>query len=193
LFVKPSRLGSSIGITKVRDQREIVPAIDEAFRYDTKVLVEEYVPGREIECSVLGNREPKASVPGEVVPQHGHEFYDYAAKYTDENGALLLAPAELDAATARRIQETAIRSFLLLGCSGMARVDFFLTPENALVVNELNSIPGFTDISMYPRLWALSGVSYPELIEKLIRLALERSQEEEALETDYYAREQRGQ
>lgn len=182
LFVKPARLGSSVGVTKVKTPEALGPALDEALRYDTKVLIEECVVGREIECAVLGNHAPEASVPGEVVPQH--EFYSYAAKYLDENGAVLKAPADLDEATAARVRELALRSFQALGCRGMARVDMFLTPAGRLVVNELNTIPGFTAISMYPRLWALGGVPYPALVERLIALALEAFAAERALVTD---------
>lgn len=183
LFVKPVRLGSSVGITKVHSAAELLPAIDAAFRFDTEVLIEEYIAGREIECAVLGNRDPRASVLGEVIPIH--EFYSYEAKYLDDDGAELRAPADLDDATATHIRELAVASFKALSCSGMARVDFFLRPDGDIVVNEVNSIPGFTRISMFPRLWGLTGMAYPALVEELIRLALERFEEARGLSVDY--------
>ena len=159
--------------------------MDAAFRFDTTVLIEEYIKGREIECSVLGNREPRASVLGEIIPRH--EFYSYEAKYLDDGGAILAAPANLDQELADRIRGLAVASYNTLSCSGMARVDFFLPADGSIIVNELNTIPGFTRISMFPRLWGLSGLAYPELIEELIRLALERFDEEQALCRDYRA------
>lgn len=168
-FVKPARMGSSVGVSKVKAAADLAAAIELAFRYDDKVLVERCMRGREIECAVLGNGTPRASVPGEVVPRH--EFYSYEAKYLDEHGARLDAPANLPADVARRVQDMAVRAFLAMGCSGMARVDFFLMADGSLAVNELNTIPGFTRISMYPRLWQLTGLTYPQLVGELIRLA----------------------
>ncbi|HSO24946.1 MAG TPA: D-alanine--D-alanine ligase family protein [Chondromyces sp.] len=174
LFVKPARLGSSVGIAKVARGEELEAAVDEALRHGERALVERGLDAREIEVAVIGNRRPRASVPGEVVP--GHEFYDYADKYLD-SACQLLAPAPLDEATASRTQVLALEVFRLLGCAGMARVDLFLEREGGkLWVNEVNSIPGFTSISMYPRLWGLSGLDYPTLIDELVRLALERAQ-----------------
>jgi D-alanine-D-alanine ligase len=174
LFAKPARLGSSVGIRKVRCEDELAGAIEEALRFGERALVERGVDAREIEVAVLGNREPRSSVPGEVVP--GHEFYDYDDKYVD-SACQLLAPAPLDAATTSRVQELAIEVFRLLGCAGMARADLFLARDGGeLWVNEVNTIPGFTSISMYPRLWGLSGLDYPALIDELIRLALERAE-----------------
>ena len=171
LFVKPARLGSSVGISKVKQEHELAAAIELALGHGDRVVVEEAVDAREIEVAVLGNRRPRASVPGEVQP--GHEFYDYDDKYLDSS-CELLAPAPLDEATTDRVQDLAIRVFRLLGCSGMARVDIFLARENSnLWVNEANTIPGFTSISMFPRLWELSGLKNPALIDELIRLALE--------------------
>lgn len=183
MFVKPANLGSSVGISKVRDAAGFQTAIAEAFRYDTKILVEEAIRGREIECAVLGNDDPVASLPGEIIPTH--EFYDYDAKYVDENGARLEAPAKLPAGTVKRVQELAIRTFKVLVCEGMGRVDCFLKPDGTLLVNEINTIPGFTKISMYPRLWGLSGISYTELIDRLIQLALERFAREQTLSTSH--------
>lgn len=172
LFVKPARLGSSVGISKVKAPEELAPAIDAALAYDDRIIVEEGLPAREIEVAVLGGDPPFASVPGEVVP--GHEFYDYADKYMDD-ACQLLAPAPLDAEQAERVRGLAVEAFLALGCEGMARADFLLDRRDGRFwINELNSIPGFTSISMYPRLLDLSGVSYPELLDRLIELALER-------------------
>ena len=183
LFVKPANLGSSVGISKAKDQAGFDKAVKDAFRYDSKILVEESIQGREIECAVLGNHDPKASVPGEIIPSH--EFYSYEAKYLDENGARLEIPAKLDAATVKRVQELAVRTFKALNCEGMGRVDFFLTADGTLYVNEINTIPGFTKISMYPKLWEASGIGYTELISKLIELAIERFQHEQTLATSY--------
>lgn len=179
VFVKPANLGSSVGISKADSGAAFERALDLAFRYDRKVLVEEYVTGREIECSVLGNDRPVASLPGEVIPQH--DFYSYEAKYIDENGAVLEIPAKLDEATVRRVQELAVRAFLALECSGMARVDFFLRSGGELIINEINTLPGFTRISMYPKLWEVSGLPYPKLLDRLIELAFERHEAENRL------------
>jgi D-alanine-D-alanine ligase len=181
LFVKPANMGSSVGVQKVDDPEGLNVALESAFSFDAKVLVEEYVEGREIECAVLGNERPEASIPGEIVPLH--EFYSYEAKYLDDEGADLRIPADLDEATTRRVQELAIRTFQVLCCEGMARVDFFLKPDGELVVNELNSIPGFTRISMYPKLWGASGIGYSELIDRLLQLALERAERERKLQS----------
>ena len=180
-FVKPSNLGSSVGISKVHDKKEFAVAIKEAFKYDNKILIEEFIKGREIECSVLGNDVPVASVPGEVISQH--EFYSYDAKYLDENGALLEIPADLPKSVVKNIQKIAVKTFKVLCCEGMARVDFFLTSKNKVIVNEINTIPGFTSISMYPKLWEKSGISYGKLIDKLISLAIERFESEAKLQT----------
>jgi D-alanine-D-alanine ligase len=177
-FVKPANLGSSVGITKAHDESEFKHAVEKAFRYDNKILIEEYIAGREIECSVLGNENPIASVAGEIIAQH--EFYDYNAKYIDEHGAVFEIPARLDQPIVKEIQELAIRSFKILCCEGMARVDFFLKDDN-IYVNELNTIPGFTRISMYPKLWQASGISYGDLIDQLIQLALERHEGEKKI------------
>jgi D-alanine-D-alanine ligase len=182
-FVKPSNMGSSVGIHKVKDQAGLDHAVKDAFQYDEKILLEEYVEGREIECSVLGNEEPVASLPGEIIPRH--EFYSYEAKYIDEKGALLEIPANLSNEIVEKIQELAIKTFKVLCCEGMARVDFFLRDEKEVIVNELNTIPGFTRISMYPKLWEASGISYRELIDRLIHLALERHEREKKLKTSY--------
>ena len=181
LFVKPANLGSSVGISKVSNREQFRRAIEEAFRYDSKVLLEEYIRGREIECSVLGNENPIASLPGEIITRH--DFYSYDAKYIDEKGAQLIIPAKLPKGVVKKIQETAIKCFRVLCCEGMARVDFFLRDGREIIVNEINTIPGFTKISMYPKLWEASGISYPDLIDRLIQLALERFRRERHLKT----------
>jgi D-alanine-D-alanine ligase len=183
VFVKPANLGSSVGISKAKDKAGFGQAVVDAFRYDTKILIEEAVQGREIECAVLGNHDPIASVPGEIIPNH--EFYDYDAKYVDENGARLEAPAKLPEETIKHVQKLAIRTFKTLNCEGMGRVDMFLKADGTLLVNEINTIPGFTKISMYPRLWGLSGIPYTELIDRLIWLAIERFEREQKLQTSH--------
>jgi len=172
LFVKPASMGSSIGISKVASEAELAAALDEAFTYDRKVLVEAAVAGDEIECAVLGNDHPQASIIGRVIPHAS--FYSYDAKYIDDDGADLEIPAALDPAVADRARALAVRTFQTLECEGMGRVDMFVTQDGELVVNEINTIPGFTNISMYPKLWEASGLSYSELITRLIELALER-------------------
>lgn len=180
VFTKPATLGSSVGIVKVHGADGLDAGLEEAFRYARKAIVEKgIVPAREIECAVLGNDDPVASVAGEVVPT-GHEFYDYDAKYLDEAGATLLIPADVPAEILRRVQQMAVTAFRAVECWGMARVDFFLAENGVLWVNEINTIPGFTSISMYPKLWGASGLTYPELIERLIQLAMERWEAERA-------------
>ena len=179
LFVKPANLGSSVGISRVTDAPSFRTAIDLAFRYDSKVIVEAEVSGREIECSVLGNEDPIASVPGEIVPSGG--FYSYQAKYLDENGAELRIPADLTEAERQTVQKTAVLSFVTLCCEGMARVDGFLSEDGTFVVNEINTIPGFTRISMYPKLFEASGMGPSEMTDRLIELALERHERERGL------------
>ena len=183
LFVKPANLGSSVGIHKVNSFAELQPAVEDALRYDRKVIVEEFIAGREIECSVLGNEKPIASLPGEIVPTH--EFYSYEAKYIDAKGATLEIPAKLPADTVKKIQALAVQSYKVLCCEGMGRVDMFLTPDNKLVLNEINTIPGFTKISMYPKLWEHTGISYSELLDRLIELALQRFDAQNRLLTSY--------
>ncbi|MCS6781793.1 MAG: D-alanine--D-alanine ligase family protein [Gloeomargarita sp. SKYBB_i_bin120] len=170
LFVKPANMGSSVGITKVHTADELGPALALAWRYDAKALVEQAIVGREIECAILDGSPPQASVPGEIIPQH--EFYSYAAKYLDAQGALLKAPADLTPDQVAEVQRLSLRVFQVLEGRGLARVDWFLTPEGRWIVNEINTIPGFTSISMYPKLWELSGIPYPELVSRLVKLAL---------------------
>jgi D-alanine-D-alanine ligase len=181
LFVKPANLGSSVGVSKVHNEEEFQQAMHEAFKYDHKLIVEEAITGREIECSVLGNEKPLASLPGEIINLKG--FYTYEAKYVDEHSSVLEIPAKLNPEEITKIQQTAVKTFKVLCCEGMARVDVFLTPEGEVVVNEINTIPGFTKISMYPKLWEISGISYPELIDRLIKLAMEKFERDGALKT----------
>ena len=180
VFVKPANLGSSVGISKAHDGQELGPAIEEAAKFDRKIVIEQGVGGkkqkaREIECSVLGNDRPESSLPGEIVPST--EFYDYKAKYLDE-GSQLIIPAKLSKGETKRVQQLAIAAFQAVDCSGLARVDFLMDPKNRKIyLNEINTMPGFTSISMYPKLWAASGLAYPKLIERLIELGLERHAE----------------
>lgn len=180
-FVKPANMGSSVGVSRVTTADRLQAAIDEAFAFDSKILVERGVVGREIECAVLGNDDPIASAIGEILPADG--FYSYEAKYLDENGAALRIPAELTDRIADRVRRTAIAAFDTLELSGMARIDMFLTADDTIVVNEANTIPGFTNISMYPRLWQESGLSYTQLISRLIDLAIESYRRQSGLET----------
>ncbi|MDR0494162.1 MAG: D-alanine--D-alanine ligase [Treponema sp.] len=182
VFVKPANMGSSVGVSKAHNEDEFAAALREAFQYDTKIIIEEFIKGREIECAVLGNENPVASVPGEIIPTH--EFYSYEAKYLDENGAALEIPAKLDSETQKHIQELAVKAFQTLCCEGLSRVDFFLKENGEALVNEINTMPGFTKISMYPKLWEASGVAgsgnagggigYTELISRLIELAMKK-------------------
>jgi D-alanine-D-alanine ligase len=180
VFVKPANLGSSVGISKVHNRKELGPAIEEAAKFDRKIVIEQGVGGkedkaREIECSVLGNDEPEASVPGEIVPIK--EFYDYDAKYLEE-GSELIIPARITKAETTEVQELAVRAFKAVDCSGLARVDFLMDPKTRKIyLNEINTMPGFTSISMYPKLWAASGLEYPDLIDRLIQLGIERHED----------------
>jgi D-alanine-D-alanine ligase len=180
VFVKPANLGSSVGISKAHNRKELGPAIEEAAKFDRKIVIEQGVGGkkekaREIECSVLGNDEPEASVPGEIVP--GTEFYDYTAKYVDE-GSQLIIPAKLTKAETKRVQELAVAAFQAVDCSGLARVDFLMDPKTRKIyLNEINTMPGFTAISMYPKLWGASGLAYADLIDRLIQLGIERHED----------------
>jgi D-alanine-D-alanine ligase len=180
LFVKPANLGSSVGISKAHDRKELGSAIEEAAKFDRKIVIEQGVGGkkqkaREIECAVLGNDKPQASLPGEIVPVK--EFYDYTAKYLDE-GSQLFLPAKITKAETKKIQQLAISAFKAVDCAGLARVDFLMDPKTRKIyLNEINTMPGFTAISMYPKMWAATGISYPDLIERLIHLGIERHAE----------------
>jgi D-alanine-D-alanine ligase len=182
-FVKPANGGSSVGVSKAKDRRSLLDGLRLAARYDRRIVVERGIEAREIECSVLGNDDPQASVPGEIVP--AHEFYDYEAKYLD-SGSRLIIPAALSPAQERLVRDLAVRAFKALDLAGMARVDFFLDRHTgAVLVNELNTIPGFTQISMYAKLWEASGLSFSKLVDRLIELAFERHAEKRTLITTY--------
>ncbi|RXR28052.1 D-alanine--D-alanine ligase [Oerskovia turbata] len=178
VFVKPARAGSSLGITKVDDLADLPAAIAEARRHDPKVVIEAGVVGREIECAVLGGREgerPRASLPGEIVVTDAHhDFYDFEAKYLDEAGVELSCPADLPQDLVDEVRDIAVRTFEAVGAEGLSRVDVFVTTAGQVIVNEINTMPGFTPFSMYPRMWEKSGITYPELIDELIQLALQR-------------------
>jgi D-alanine-D-alanine ligase len=179
-FIKPANLGSSVGISKARNREELQSALLLAAQYDTKVLVEKFVDAREIECSVLGNDNPRASLPGEIIPSR--EFYDYTAKYLDGDKSKLLLPAPISQKDVSKIQQLAIQAFKTLDCCGMARVDFLMSKVSGnIYINELNTIPGFTKISMYPKMWEISGLSYSALIDELIQLAIERHKQKNEL------------
>lgn len=182
-FVKPANLGSSVGITKVYKESELEPAVEEALLYDQRVIVEKFLAGREIECSVLGNDKPAASLPGEIIPCN--DFYDYKAKYLDDRSTLII-PAELKPETVKKVQELAVKAFLALDCAGLARVDFFVEEnEQKIWINEINTLPGFTSISMYPKLWEASGLPFPELLRRLVELAEERAAKRARLRRSY--------
>jgi D-alanine-D-alanine ligase len=183
-FVKPANSGSSVGISKSHDRKELLHDIDYALHYDRKILIEYAVRNvREIECSVLGNDEPRASLPGEIIPSN--EFYDYDAKYVDGKSVAII-PAKLQKAAVRKIQQLAVRAYKVIDCTGMARVDFFVAKRsNRIIINEINTIPGFTSISMYPKMWEASGISYPQLLDELIRLAIDRYEQRSKLYTSY--------
>ncbi len=184
MFVKPANLGSSIGISKAHNRKELVSAIQLAAEYDRKILVEKAIENsREIECSVLGNDDPVASVPGEIIPSN--EFYDYDAKYVDGKSTAVI-PAKLKKATAKKVQQISVESFKVLDCAGMARADFLVTRKtNKIYLNEINTIPGFTSISMYPKLWEASGIPYAKLLDRLIELAIERHEAKKILKTTF--------
>jgi len=179
VFVKPARLGSSVGITKAHDADELRRGVELAFQHDEKVLVEQYVPGVEVEVGVLGNLQPIASLPGEIVVTH-NEWYDYEAKY-DEGEMDLVVPARIAERQLERAQELAVRAFVATDCEGMARADLFVRADGEVLVNELNTIPGFTSTSVYAKLFEASGVPYGELLERLIALALERHERKSTL------------
>jgi D-alanine-D-alanine ligase len=171
LFIKPANLGSSVGVSYSDSEEKFFDALNNALKYDNKVIVEQKIVGREIECAVLGNHAPQASIPGEIIPKSS--FYSFDNKYIDADGAALHIPAELTKHQIDRIKNLSVETFTVLECRGMARVDMFLTPENELIINEINTIPGFTNISMYPKLWEASGLKQTDLVSKLISLAIE--------------------
>jgi len=181
VFVKPARLGSSVGIAKVASEAELGPALDSAFAHDSLVIVEGFSPGLEVECSVLGfGTDVEASMPGEIVLTGGADWYDYEAKYTD-GGMELVAPARLDAAVLEDVRRLAVDTFVRVGCAGLARVDFFVEDGHRVLVNELNTLPGFTKTSVFPKLWEHSGLPLAQLCDRLIELAVQRFQAERAV------------
>lgn len=180
LFIKPANMGSSVGVSKVRNENEFKKALVEAFKYDIKVIIEENIAGREIECALLGNDVPMASIPGEIIANQ--DFYSYNAKYID-TGSVAEIPAKIDKKTEKKIQELAIETFQVLNCEGLSRVDFFLKKNGEVLVNEINTIPGFTNISMYPKLWEASGIPVSKLLDRLVDLAFERFEREKNLKT----------
>lgn len=173
VFVKPANMGSSVGVHKAATESELQNAITAAFKYDSKILIEKSIVGDEIECAILGNEHPEASAVGRIIPREG-DFYSYDAKYIDESGAILEIPANLSKEMTDKARAIALETFQVLGCEGMGRVDMFITKSGEVIVNEINTIPGFTKISMYPKLWEESGISYGELITRLVNLAVER-------------------
>lgn len=181
MFVKPANQGSSVGVSKVHTEEEFNDAIEEAFMYDHKIVIEETIVGREIECSILGNENPEASLPGEIVPQTS--FYSYESKYIDGDGAVLEVPAQLSEEQVKEVQDVSIRAYKALQCEGLARVDVFLTEDGNIYVNEINTLPGFTKISMYPKLWEVSGMGYSDLIHRLIELGIERHERDQQLKS----------
>ena len=172
VFIKPANQGSSVGVSKVENEEEYLKALDYAFEYDNKVLIEKFIKGREIECGVLGNYYPKVSVCGEVVVKSN--FYSYEAKYMDNQSSEVVIPALISEEDSKKLRDISIKAFKVLGCLGLARVDFFLTEKGEIFLNEVNTLPGFTNNSMYPKLWENTGISYSELITQLLELALER-------------------
>jgi len=183
-FIKPANAGSSVGVHKIKNETDYAAKLKDSFLYDHKVIAEEFIEGREIECSVMGlNRAPKASKPGELIVNH--EFYSYEAKYLDANGADIVIPARLDEKQTSQIQELAVKTFKVLGCDGLTRVDFFLKKNGEIYVNEINTLPGFTQISMYPKMWEASGLSYENLISELIELAFRKYSEDLELKLSF--------
>ena len=185
LFIKPVASGSSVGVYKVKDEFSYTKAINDAFQYDNMLLLEEFIDGREIECAVKGNINPATSLPGEIVVTGGHDFYSFDAKYVDESGSRLDMPAQVSEAIVKRVQELAVKAYKALYCEDFSRVDMFLTKDNRLLVNEINTIPGFTNISMFPSLWRISGMNYAELITDLIDLALEKHKRISRIRRDF--------
>ena len=180
LFIKPANMGSSVGVSKVRNEKEFKKGIKDAFLYDTKIIIEEFIAGREIECAVLGNEYPIASLPGEIIA--GQDFYSYDAKYIDTNSRAVI-PVKVNLKNRKKIQDLAVKTFQALECEGMSRVDFFLKKNGEILINEINTIPGFTDISMYPKLFEASGIPVTKLLDKLIDLAFARFARENKLKT----------
>jgi D-alanine-D-alanine ligase len=184
-MVKSASLGSSVGVNKVKNREDFSRALEDSFRYDDKVVLEEYIQGREMECAVIGNEQPEATLPGEIRVGKHYEFYDYTAKYLDEDAVRIHIPAEVDTATANRIRDAAVMAYQALQCEDFARVDLFLCDDGRIYINEINTIPGFTNISMFPMLWKHMGLSYPQLISRLIDSARARWDKRRQRETSY--------
>ena len=187
-MVKPVNLGSSVGVNKVKNEADYYKALEETFKYDQEVLLEEYIQGRELECAILGNANVRGSHPGEIVINEGYEFYTYEAKYEDENAVDLQIPASVDDTIAEQIKELCIKSYKALKCSDFARVDLFLTPHNEIYINEINTIPGFTNVSMFPSLWGQHGIEYSQLLTEIIDMAVERYQKKQSVERSYQSK-----
>jgi len=185
-IIKPLSLGSSVGVAKINHQQDYEDALNETLRYDQEYLVEEFITGRELECAVLGNKEASSSDPGEIVISSKYEFYSYDAKYEDPDAVKIRIPAELDAETVNRIKDLSLQSYRALRCQDFARVDLFLKPDGSVYINEINTIPGFTNSSMFPSLWAQHGIDYSDLLTRIIELALERSLSKKVLDRDYH-------
>jgi len=183
-FLKPANMGSSVGVHKIRTEKEYKEKLKDAFSYDHKIILEEFIEGREVECAVLGNKNPKVSVPGEI--SFEDDFYSYETKYVNESGTKLNIPAKINETTKKKIQKIALKTFKTLSCNGLGRVDSFLKENGEIIVNEINTLPGFTQKSMYPKLWEASNLNYSNLIDKLIELALEKFQEDKKLKTNYF-------
>ncbi len=183
-FVKPANLGSSVGVSKANDKTSLAKAIDLAARYDRKIIVEELVDGREIECAVIGNDDPQASLPGEyVVHDEAARFLDYTEKYSSTGHVDFVVPARVSKATAKKIQQMAVKAYQAIDASGLSRVDFFLKLDGSLMVNEVNTLPGLTDVSGFPKMWEASGIPFPRIIDQLIEFAIERHRERARNET----------
>lgn len=179
LFIKPANLGSSVGVFKVSNAQEYAQKLEEALTYDSKILIEKTIEGKEVECAVLGNDKPKASLPGEVIMTT--DFYDFESKYVDKDASSTQVPADITDEQIETVRETAVKAYKAMGCEGLSRVDFFITSDGEVLINEINTIPGFTNISMYPKMWEATGIPYSELIDILIELAIERYQKEQQL------------
>ncbi len=184
-MIKSAALGSSIGVSRVDDQKGFKSALDDSFRYDTRIIIESFIAGREMECAIIGNESPQATMPGEITMVKAYGFYTYKAKYLDEDAISVSIPAAVDEKTSSQIRRLSIEAYKALRCEDFARVDLFLTPKGEVFINEINSIPGFTDVSMFPMLWKHMGLSYMELISRLITSALERWEQTAKLETNY--------
>ncbi|HLF34476.1 MAG TPA: D-alanine--D-alanine ligase family protein [Cyclobacteriaceae bacterium] len=185
LIIKPVSSGSSVGVSKIKSREEFFMALDDTFQYDNEIIFEEFIAGREMECAVIGNRQPVASLPGEVLVASHHDFYSFEAKYVDDDGASLEMPARVPEDVVKRIHETVIKAYIALKCEDYSRVDFFLTPAGEIIINEINTIPGFTDISMFPQLWKISGIAYPDLVTRLIEEALQKHARNERLKRSF--------